>query len=579
MDNNKVSETALPVIILLAGGLLRLLILLKGPVHLIDWWVMIDDAFYSLQTAKNIILGIGISSDGIHLTNAFQPLYIIILLPVFYFFKSSLLAPVSIALAITSLFNLFSGYFIYKIVRKIFGFHGALFSLFIWSFSFSVIKFGFNGLETSIFVFFLSFSSFYYLEKEEEISAGKTKEIILFGILLGFTLLSRLDGVFFIAGIYICEIKKFLNKDKKDFLSGVKTLLSPAIALLIVSPYLLRSLFVFGTLIPSSGKAARLISMYNGIRPYFTATNSKTVYFPVDSFPPFAFFLEHIKGTLMVVKHYAFALYPFDSISKAILSLFGKSKSGAFAYLLFIVICALFAFFTFFFKRRGPAKNLNYIQDLGRFNFLLIFALFILLNYTFYIFGQWHYFRYYFPVCMVITIYSGAFFDYFLKALPGKRKGLVSGIRKLIMAVIIFYFLFSFMKSRTLNNYGYLDYLNPPPAVSFYYETAQWIDKNIPESAKIGGFETGIVNYFTPNHKIINLDGPQNADTLKALEDGRVMEYIRKEKIEYIFGQGIIIKNQLFRASKTPPKDGELELIWPHGRVNDTMLVYKVNAG
>src|SRR5687768_11948827 len=41
-----------------------------------------DDAFYYFQVARNIVGGVGPTFDGIHPTNGFHPLWMLILLPV-----------------------------------------------------------------------------------------------------------------------------------------------------------------------------------------------------------------------------------------------------------------------------------------------------------------------------------------------------------------------------------------------------------------------------------------------------------------------------------------------------------------
>src|SRR3990172_2499386 len=121
-------QKAIVIIILLFGCFIRLFLISRGPEFLINWWILIDDAFYSLKIAKNFSSGIGLSVDGIHPTNGIQPLYLLILSPIFYFIREDIFSPITIAIAITSLFNLLTGYFIYRIVREISNFASAVFS-------------------------------------------------------------------------------------------------------------------------------------------------------------------------------------------------------------------------------------------------------------------------------------------------------------------------------------------------------------------------------------------------------------------------------------------------------------------
>lgn len=571
---NAKKEYLLVSLILLSGLVLRFVFVSEGPVYLIKKWIMIDDAFYSLNIAKNVALGNGITCDGIHPTNSFQPLYIFLMAIVFFFTKGNLLTPVTIALAITSLFNLFTGLVIYKLVKKFTGIYGALLSLFIWSFSFTVIKHGLNGLETSISVFIISYSAYYYIVKIQWKDDCPLKDYSVFGFLLGITLLARLDAFFFLFAILIDQSIEKFKKNRMSFSDLFKPLVTFSISLLMVSPVLIRSVIQFNTIVPASGKAARFISLYNGVRYYFEPFYGNAIYFPIDS-PPVAFYIAHIKGSLRVLKNYAFFIYPFDSIGSLISSAtnkinlpYGKSIYTFLIFLLFIILLKI----KYSKNASGNNRRTNPLR-LTRLNFLLYFSLMMFLNYTFYIFGQWHYLRYYFPLCMVLTIYTGLFFESALKTLTKSKKA-----SSIIAAILIFYFAIFFGYWKTLDNNGLINFYKNPFFNSFYYDTATWISDHLPDNVKIGGFESGIVGYFAERHNIINLDGPQNIEALQALEEHRVMEYIRSEKIDYIFGQGVILKNQVFQASDKPPADGELTLITKAGTPGgENMLIYKIN--
>jgi len=49
---------------------------------------LVDDAFYSLTVARHIAQGHGLSFDGLHPTNGFQPLYVFLTVPVFWLFPN-----------------------------------------------------------------------------------------------------------------------------------------------------------------------------------------------------------------------------------------------------------------------------------------------------------------------------------------------------------------------------------------------------------------------------------------------------------------------------------------------------------
>ena len=53
-----------------------------------------DDSFYAFKIAQNIASGHGATFDGVHPTNGFQPLYVFLLVPLFWLFGSNLVAPI-----------------------------------------------------------------------------------------------------------------------------------------------------------------------------------------------------------------------------------------------------------------------------------------------------------------------------------------------------------------------------------------------------------------------------------------------------------------------------------------------------
>ena len=65
-------------------------------------------------------------------------------------------------------------------------------------------------------------------------------------------------------------------------------------------------------------------------------------------------------------------------------------------------------------------------------------------------------------------------------------------------------------------------------------EGAEYINKNIPEYDVIGSFNTGILQFFTPNHDIINLDGYINPEAFFARKNNQLEEFIIEKNISWI---------------------------------------------
>ena len=74
-----------------------------------------DDSFYAFNIARNIADGNGMTFDGIHPTTGFQPLYVFILVPVYFFSGDNMILPIYIALTFLAICSCLTTYFIYRI--------------------------------------------------------------------------------------------------------------------------------------------------------------------------------------------------------------------------------------------------------------------------------------------------------------------------------------------------------------------------------------------------------------------------------------------------------------------------------
>ena len=72
------------------------------------------------------------------------------------------------------------------------------------------------------------------------------------------------------------------------------------------------------------------------------------------------------------------------------------------------------------------------------------------------------------------------------------------------------------------------------PQEKLKWEIANYLDENIPLNETIGSFNTGIYQYYTKNHDVINLDGVMNPEAYQAMKDGNIEVYILGKNITYI---------------------------------------------
>jgi hypothetical protein len=140
-------------VFVLAGFVLRMVISWFD-IEVLFQKVVVDDAFFYLKLAKNIAAGNGATFDGEVMTNGFQPVFALLLVPIFLLNPANALLPLHIALSILSVFSTLSGIVLYAIARRIGGTIAALVTLFIWMFNPYVIMISLCGVEVAVLVFF-----------------------------------------------------------------------------------------------------------------------------------------------------------------------------------------------------------------------------------------------------------------------------------------------------------------------------------------------------------------------------------------------------------------------------------------
>ena len=171
---------------------------------------LIDDGYYYLQIAYNLSQGRGFSFDGINLTNGFQPLWQLILVPIYWFITDKSTAAYAVTI-LQTLFFLGSGIFLAQIVylitkEKYLSLLGsALWLLNAWFLN----KGGLSGMETGLLVFCQGLALLAFLR----VLDLKAKPIAL-GILLMLMTAARLDTF---ALVLILSSVLFISHKKSKF--------------------------------------------------------------------------------------------------------------------------------------------------------------------------------------------------------------------------------------------------------------------------------------------------------------------------------------------------------------------------
>jgi hypothetical protein len=65
------------------------------------------------------------------------------------------------------------------------------------------------------------------------------------------------------------------------------------------------------------------------------------------------------------------------------------------------------------------------------------------------------------------------------------------------------------------------------------YQAALWIRDNLPADALIGAKNSGIYQYYS-GHTVINIDGKLNHEVVPAMQERRLLPYLREKGITYL---------------------------------------------
>jgi hypothetical protein len=158
-------------------------------------WYASDDGFYYFKVATNIANGLGVTFDGINLTNGFHPLWMLVCIPVFALARFNLILPLRLLVLISALLNIGTAILIFRLLRKFISPVTAAAMGIFWVFSPIVHStIAQNGLESTISAFFLALLFYLVILWREELH-GLWK-LVPVGIVAGLAILARLDNVF-----------------------------------------------------------------------------------------------------------------------------------------------------------------------------------------------------------------------------------------------------------------------------------------------------------------------------------------------------------------------------------------------
>jgi len=171
-------------------------------------WFIRDDAYYYYKVAQNITEGRGSTFDGIHPTNGYHPLWLIICIPIFALARVDIILPLRILAVVTGLLQLGTAILLYRLIRRTASEPAAILAACFWAFHTYVLVFLYKtGVESSITIFLVLvlLNALYKFEMTWRSRPPTLTQIAGFGVLAILIAFGRLDLIFFslVVGIWI----------------------------------------------------------------------------------------------------------------------------------------------------------------------------------------------------------------------------------------------------------------------------------------------------------------------------------------------------------------------------------------
>jgi len=534
----RLPDRKVALLILAAGLIVRLALAWQPFDFQLQYGPLVDDAFYSLNVARHLARGEGPTCDGINFTNGFQPLYVFLMVPAYWVWPNDLMKPVYAATTLLALAATGAGWFLFRIARRQWGPGPAWFALGCYCLAPYFIFHSINGLETSLAALGWMAALDIYLGRIKP-GGDRFRDRAALAAVLAALVFTRIDGGILAAAIALDYLLRPAAGGRlmRERIAGISQV--AALALLLYAPWVVWNVAYFGSPLPMSGPAVRLLSQMFGD----TELTVKIAPFN-PGHPPLLFYL----GTFLYifdVRIYGQIFFPSDLIFFLLVKTVEAFHLSA-RHMQYVCLALFTAGLVW---ARRVERNMDV---------LFIAAALMVGAYGFVIFGYWFFTRYLFPVEMCLLLLSAAVFSDLLRRIPRNMMPYI-----LIGIGLIYGPLF--YRTARIN---LLD--NRSDKMGSYHLIARALDENIAPGERIGAFQSGVIAYFSA-HQVINLDGVVNQGAYRALKDNRLPEYLADNNIAYVADYARILDRLLFQPL-SPTERESFQLVSPP---NYSVRIYK----
>jgi hypothetical protein len=491
--------------LLVAALAFRLLFVAHDMHTLVTRGPLYDDSFYSFEIARNIARGLGSTFDGVQPTNGYQPLYVFLLVPIYWASGDHPTLPIYLALVGSAICNVLTGWILFRLVRGAASLAAAFFGLVLWSFGPAIVRQAVNGLETALAMLLIAAALEYYLRVYRATPAPTLRQAATLGVLLGLAVFARIDALLFVVALGADAVWRRRRAE------GRALAVAGAAAAIVLLPWCVGSQALFGTVLPESGQATRFLSEAYAARdhPDFTAAS-------FAAGPPPRFLAENLSRSFLQIGTSP-VLHVFTrGLERVLGSAHVPPAATLYAVGGFLLLAGAGAILLVRRRARGE----------GDLRFLFVYAVLLISAYSFVIFGQIFYSRYYYPIFFLSIGLGALAFDLLLRMVRTPRhRRMLAVVCTSAYAIVLVHMSLNRVQR---GHYQFVDVVD-------------WIAARTPPDATIGVFNSGAIGYFS-DRRIINLDGKVNPAALSALQRGEIGEYIAAQGIDYVIDHEWILR-------------------------------------